>query len=88
MAEQLYRKKFKFEGKWKLPDLAMWFNDDTEVFQVPALEAIKKKLKGALGRLGEVEVSSWIRHNQFSNQTGMVTSAVRRDYEPEMCTQV
>ncbi len=89
--DQLYGKKFKFVDEydeWKLPDLSNWFVDSRDPFQVDELLEIKKELKEVKSRLDDVELSSWLRHTQFSNQTGVVIPAVRRDYEPEMCTQV
>lgn len=90
-AEQLYGKKFKFVDEydqWKLPDLPNWFRKEVEPFQVEELLETKKQLKEVKSRLDDVELSSWLRHTQFSNQTGVVTPAIRRDYEPEMCSQV
>lgn len=88
----LYNKKFKFMdeyGQWKLPDLSNWFVQiDKEPSQVPALLEIKKQLDELKSQLDNVEFSSWSRHTHFTNRSGIIVSALRRDYEPEMCTQV
>ena len=90
--EILYNKKFKFVDEydqWKLPDLTSWFNqNEKQPFQVEALLEIKQQLKEVKSRLDEVEIMSWLKHTSFTNRSGVVVPAVRRDYEPEMCTQV
>lgn len=88
----LYNKKFKFTdeyGQWKLPDLSNWFVQTAEEPpQVPGLLEIKKQLDELKGQLDDMDFSSWSRHTHFTNRSGIVVSALRRDYEPEMCTQV
>ena len=90
--EMIYNKKFKFSDEydqWKLPEYSDWFNQvDKEPFQVEGLLEIKKKLNELKSRLDEVEPVSWSRHTHFTNRSGIVVPAVRRDFEPEMCTQV
>lgn len=88
----LYNKKFKFVdeyNQWMLPDLTSWFNqNEKEPFQVEALLEVKQQLKEVKSRLDGVEITSWLKHTSFANRAGVVVPAVRRDYEPEMCTQV
>lgn len=94
--ENLYNKKFKFSdeyGQWKLPDLSNWFRESREVAgseppQVVNLLRIKNELDKVKSNLDDVEISSWSRHTHFTNRSGIVVSALRRDFEPEMCTQV
>ena len=87
----LYNKKFKFvdeHDQWKLPDLTCWFNRKEEIFQVEKLLDLKQQLKELNNRLNGIELMSWLKHSGFTNRAGVVIPAVRRDYEPEMCTQV
>lgn len=94
--DTLYNKKFKFVdeyGQWKLPDLSNWFvRTEAEPPQVPpqvpGLLEIQKQLDELKSQLDEVDLSSWSRHTHFTNRSGIIVSALRRDYEPEMCTQV
>lgn len=88
----MYSKKFKFVDEydqWKLPELTNWFKqNENEPFQVETLLEIKQQLKEVKGHLDDVELTSWWRHTHFANRSGLIVPAVRRDYEPEMCTQV
>ena len=89
--ETLYNKKFKFSdehNQWKLPDSSAWFENDREPFQVEGLLKVKKELNDTKSSLDDVELTSWNRHTHFTNRSGIVIPAVRRDFEPEMCTQV
>lgn len=94
-ADNLYNKKFKFTdeyNQWKLPDLSNWFRGfretGSEPPQVSSLLKIKNELDKLKSNLDDVEISSWSRHTHFTNRSGIVVSALRRDFEPEMCTQV
>lgn len=91
----LYNKKFKFMdeyNQWKLPDLSDWFVQPDEGGAPPqpvaGLRETKRQLDELRSRLDDVELSSWSRHLHFTNRSGIITSALRRDFEPEMCTQV
>ena len=88
----LYNKKFKFVdeySQWKLPELSNWFDvSDEDSPQVPALLEIKRQLVEMKCQLDDVDLGCWSRHTHFTNRSGIVVPALRRDFEPEMCTQV
>ncbi len=88
----LFTKKFRFNDEyhqWNVPDPSNWFNRTKgEPLQVESLLAIKKELNELKRNLDDIETTSWYRHTNFTNRSGMVVSMVRRDFEPEMCTQV
>ncbi len=90
--ETLYKKKFKFNdenNQWKLPESSDWFyQSDADPPQVESLIEIKMQLDELKSNLDDIEASSWSRHTHFTNRSGIVVSALRRDFEPEMCTQV
>ena len=95
MVEQvdtLYKKKFKFTdefNQWKLPEAQDWFyQSDEDPPQVQSLLEIKMKLDELKSSLDDIESSSWSRHTHFTNRSGIVVPALRRDFEPELCTQV
>lgn len=88
----LYNKKFKFideYGQWKLPDVSNWFSrSEVNPPQLAKFADTKEQLNDLRSNLDEIELSSWSRHTHFTNRSGIVVSALRRDFEPEMCTQV
>lgn len=88
----MYNKKFKFVdeySQWKLPDLSNWFSkSERNPPQLASLTEIKEQLNELKSSLDDIEQTSWSRHIHFSNRSGIVVSALRRDFEPEMCTQV
>lgn len=90
--DTLYNKKFKFVdeyGQWKLPELSNWFVEPEESPpQLASLREMKEQLNDLKSNLDDIEMSSWSRHTHFTNRSGIVVSALRRDFEPEMCTQV
>lgn len=90
--DTLYNKKFKFVdeyNQWKLPDLSNWFRkSEGNPSQLEGLKEIKERLNELRSSLDDIELTSWSRHTHFSNRSGIVVSALRRDFEPEMCTQV
>lgn len=88
----LYNKKFKFVdeyNQWKLPDLSNWFSrPEVNPPELAKFAEVKEQLNDVRSNLDDIELSSWSRHTHFSNRSGIVVSALRRDFEPEMCTQV
>lgn len=91
--DTLYSKRFRFNdeySQWKLPDLSDWFEQSSEgeETQVAGFLGIKKQLDDLKSTLDDIEPSSWSRHTHFTNRSGIVVPALRRDFEPEMCTQV
>ena len=90
--DTLYNKKFKFVdeySQWKLPDVANWFStSEVNPLQLAKFVETKEQLNDLRSNLDDIELSSWSRHTHFTNRSGIVVSALRRDFEPEMCTQV
>ena len=90
--EVLYSKKFRFSdefNQWRLPESPDWFyQSDKDPPQVDGLLEIKEQLDELKSTLDDIEPTSWSRHTHFTNRSGIVVSALRRDFEPEMCTQV
>lgn len=86
--EELFGKKFRFKDEhdqWILPEADTMFQD--EPFEVSRLLKLKEQLNSTKAKLDDKEVISWHRHTNFSNRAGIIISAVRRDFNPEMCTQ-
>lgn len=84
--------RFKFQDKsdsseWYLPDAAQLFSTATGP-PLPELQSLKSQLNRAKDVLESKEAVSWNRHVNFTNRAGIVVQALRRDYEPEMCTAV
>lgn len=86
--EELFGKKFRFKDEhdqWILPEADTMFQE--EPFEVNRLLKLKEQLNATKAKLDDKEVISWHKHTNFSNRAGIIISAVRRDYNPEMCTQ-
>lgn len=86
--EELFGKKFRFKDEhdqWSLPAADTMFQE--EPFEVKRLLKLKEQLNSTKAKLDDKEMISWHKHTYFTNRAGMIISAVRRDYNPEMCTQ-
>ena len=86
--EELYGKKFRFKDEfeqWTLPPAETMFRE--EPFEVSKLLKLKEQLNTTKAKLNDKEMISWHKHTNFTNRAGIVIPAVRRDYNPEMCTQ-
>ena len=86
--ENLFTKKFRFKDEheeWTLPATDTMFKE--EPFIIRRLIKLKEQLNSTKEKLNDKEMMSWHRHTYFTNRAGIVLPAVRRDYNPEMCTQ-
>ena len=86
--QELFSKKFSFKDEheeWGLPPAHSMFKEG--LFAVKRLLKLKEQLNATKERLNDKEMISWHRHTFFTNRSGIVVSAVRRDFNPEMCTQ-
>ena len=86
--KELLGKKFHFKdefNQWNLPPADAMFRHES--FQVPKLLKLKEELIAAKIEVGRKELTSWHKHTNFTNRAGIVIPALRRDFQPEMCTQ-
>ena len=86
--QELFSKKFTFKDEyeeWSLPSAEAMFQDVP--FAVRRLLKLKEQLNSTKERLNDKEMISWHRHTFFTNRSGIVVPAARRDFNPEMCTQ-
>ena len=86
--DELFSKKFRFrdeQEEWTLPAADLMYKD--KLFSVKRLLKLKEQLNETKAKLNDKEMISWHRHTHFTNRAGIVVPAVRRDFNPEMCTQ-
>ena len=86
--EELLGKKFHYQDEyeqWNLPAAEDMFRH--EPFKVPKLLKLKEDLNSTKAKLNSKEMITWHKHTNFTNRAGIVIPALRRDYQPEMCTQ-
>ena len=86
--QELFGKKFTFrdeDEEWHLPPAEGMFQD--KPFAIKRLLKLKEQLNTTKEKLNNKEIISWHRHTYFTNCSGIVVPAVRRDFNPEMCTQ-
>lgn len=86
--DELFSKKFKFQDEydqWHLPDPSTIFRE--RPFQVPKLLELKAQLNATKSKLEDKELNSWHRHTNFTNIAGGVIPMLRREFQPELCTQ-
>ena len=86
--DELYNKKFKFRCDnqgWTLPDASKLFVDNPT--EISRLRELKEKLNEAKGKLNDKDPMSWSSHTRFTDRAGLIVGAIRRDFQPELCTQ-
>lgn len=86
--DALFGKRFRFKDEyeqWILPAAETMFRE--ELFEVNKLLKVKEQLNSTKAKLDDKEIISWHKHTYFTNRAGIIIPAVRRDYNPEMCTQ-
>ena len=84
--DEVFGKKYKFQSdRWRLPEPSALFRE--EPFKVPKLLDLKKRLNSTKSKLNSKEIVSWHKHTTFTNRAGGIILALRKDFQPEMCTQ-
>jgi len=84
--DEMFGKKYKFQSeRWRLPEPSALFRE--EPFKVPKLLDLKKCLNSTKSKLDNKEIVSWHKHTTFTNRAGLIVSSLRKEFQPEMCTQ-
>lgn len=84
--DEVFGKKYKFQSEhWRLPEPSALFRE--EPFNVPKLLDLKKRLNSTKSKLDNKEIVSWHKHTTFTNRAGGIVSSLRKEFQPEMCTQ-
>ena len=86
--DELYNKKFKFRcdnQKWELPDASKMFVESPS--EMARMRELKEKLNAVKSTLNDKDPMSWSSHTRFTDRAGLVVGALRRDFQPELCTQ-
>lgn len=86
--DELFSKKFRFKDEqeeWNIPAADIMYHD--KLFTIKRLLKLKEQLNETKAKLNDKELISWHRHTHFTNRAGIIVPAVRRDFNPEMCTQ-
>ena len=86
--DELFGKKFKFQDEydqWRLPESSAVFREES--FKIPDLIDLKKRLNSTKSKLDSKDMLSWHKYTNFTNRAGEITFMLRKEFQPEMCTQ-
>ena len=87
--DELFNKKFRFvneNDEWKLPSHSVVFTED--LFEINKLKELKEQLNQTRSKLEHKNSGLWGNHTWVTNRAGLIVPVLRRDFEPELCTQV
>jgi cap2 methyltransferase len=87
-AESIFNKNFKLKStddKYSLPEANTLFS--TPPFAIESLTAIKNSLNATKSLLNSKDIEKWRGHTSKTNPCGLVVKHLRKEVEPELCTQ-
>ena len=85
---ELFQKKYQFNREyqtWTLPEPSQILQDSHYSFH--QLMDIKKSLNVIKSQLDDKDIISWHRHTKFTNRATNIIPAIRKQFNPELCTQ-